>query len=81
MKQNIYFEVTISSGKGSSIENWLEICFNSINKEWNQYITINKDFKPDYKVLISDNSLLKSIDWFPKASFKDLAKMMLKDLN
>jgi GDPmannose 4,6-dehydratase len=80
MQQDLFFEANISSGKGYSIENWLEICFNSINKEWNQYVSINKDFKPDYKCLISDSSIISSTGWDPKTTFKDLALMMLKEI-
>lgn len=81
MQQDLFFEANISSGKGYSIENWLEICFNSINKEWNQYVLIDNDFKSDYKCLISDKSIISSICWYPQTTFKDLALMMLKDIN
>lgn len=81
MQQDQFFEANISSGIGYSIENWLEICFNSINKEWNQYVSINNDFKPDYKCLISDSSKISSIGWDPKITFKDLALMMLNNIN
>jgi len=79
IQQDLFFEANISSGKGYSIENWLEICFNSINKEWTQYVSINKNFKPDYKCLISDSSIISYIGWYPKTSFKDLSLMMLNE--
>ena len=73
------FEVTIGSGLGHSIKDWLSICFNYIGKDWQEYVTVNNSFKADYKSLIADPSTLFSLGWTPTVSIEKLASMMLED--
>lgn len=71
-------EANISTGKGYSIKEWLEQCFTIINKNWEQYVSMDKDFVPGYRQLVSDPSLIFSLGWKPEMSFADLAKLMMK---
>jgi GDPmannose 4,6-dehydratase len=73
----VIMEANISSGKGYSIEDWLRECFLLINKNWQDYIEIKKDFVAEYRQLISDPSLIFSLGWKPEVSFEQLAKMMM----
>lgn len=79
VNQTNVFEVSIGSGLGYSIKDWLTICFNHIGKDWQAYVTVNKSFKADYKSLIADPSTLFSLGWTPTVSIKKLASMMLED--
>jgi GDPmannose 4,6-dehydratase len=77
VNQNKIFDAVIGSGKAYSIEDWLTVCFGLINKDWQDFVVIKPDFQPEYNILVSNPTLIKSIGWQPKTSFKDLAKLML----
>ena len=70
-------EAVLGSGKAYSIKDWLEYCFDKINKNWQQYVLTDKNFNAEYKTLISNPSLIKSIGWEPKVNFHQLADMMM----
>jgi GDPmannose 4,6-dehydratase len=76
LQDNIY-EANISSGIGHSIEEWLNVCFLSIDKKWQDHIILKNNFSPEYKMLVSDPSIITSLGWSPKVSFDELAKMMI----
>ena len=76
LQDNIY-EANISSGIGHSIEEWLNVCFLSINEKWQDHIKLKNDFSPEYKMLVSDPTIITSLGWSPKVSFEELAKMMI----
>ena len=76
--QDKIFEACIGTGKGYSIKDWVEICFNRINKDWMEYITLKESFSPEFKILISDPSTINSLGWRPKIGFEKLCDLMLK---
>ena len=78
VNQDHVYEANISSGIGYSIENWLELCFGFVGKDWKEYVVLNDNFKADYKILISDPSLIFSLGWQPRTSFEQLAKLMMQ---
>ncbi|HTB51453.1 MAG TPA: GDP-mannose 4,6-dehydratase [Ferruginibacter sp.] len=78
VQQDKIFEANLGSGIGYSIEEWLSACFDSIEKDWREYIILKNDFVPEYKQLVSDPSLIFSLGWQPQISFKQLAKMMIE---
>ena len=75
--QDYIFEANISSGLGYSIEEWLNACFTIIEKKWQDHVILKNDFSPEYKTLVSDPSIISSLGWSPKVSFKDMAEMMV----
>jgi GDPmannose 4,6-dehydratase len=77
VNQEKVFEAVIGSGEAHSIKEWTEYCFAKINKKWEDYVVINPNYKPEYKILISNPALLKSLGWRPKVGFHQLADMML----
>jgi len=77
VNQNDIFEVAIGCGLAYSIREWLEYCFQKINKDWKHYILINPDYPVEYKVLVSNPTQLKALGWRPKVSFYELADIML----
>ena len=77
VNQSIVYEAVIGCGKAYSIKEWLEYCFNRVNLNWNDFVTIKKGFKPEYQILVSNPKLIMSIGWKPKVDFYQLADMML----
>lgn len=76
--QNKIFEACIGTGKAYSIKDWLEICFEKINKDWVEHVSLKESFLPEYNILVSNPSTINSIGWQPKIQFDDLCEMMLK---
>lgn len=79
VNQNRIFEANISSGIGFSIKEWVELCFNLIGKNYNDYLIENNNFISSYKKLVSVNDLIVSIGYKPKIDFKKLAILMVND--
>ena len=78
VNQNEIFEAVIGSGRAYSIKEWTEYCFKKINKNWEDCVVLKQDFLPEYKILVSNPLLIKSIGWEPELSFFQLADMMLE---
>jgi GDPmannose 4,6-dehydratase len=78
VNQTEIFEAVVGSGKAYSIEDWLDICFGSVGKNWQDYVLIKSDFQSEYEILVSNPALIKSIGWQPKTSIEELAEIMLK---
>ena len=79
VNQNNIFEAVIGCSKAFSIKEWVVTCFKLKDLDWKSYVEIQNDFVPEYNVLVSDATLLKSIGWQPKTDFYQLAKMMMED--
>jgi GDPmannose 4,6-dehydratase len=77
VEQDNVYEAVIGSGKGYSIENWLEQCFSVVGKDWHNHVRLHERFNPEYKRLISDPKTINSLGWYPKMEFSDLAKTMV----
>ncbi len=77
VNQENVFEANISSGLGYSILDWVKECFNLIGKDYQNFVIEKNDFKAEYRQLVSDAGLIKSLGFAPKVSFKTLAKMMI----
>ncbi len=52
LEQNQIFETVIGSGKAYSIQEWLEVCFEAIGRNWQDFVSLNTDFTPEYKMLV-----------------------------
>jgi GDPmannose 4,6-dehydratase len=72
-------EAVIGSGEAHSIEEWLDLCFRCVSKDWHEYVKIKEGFRPEYRVLVSRPNLIKSLGWRPKTSIEDLARMMMEE--
>lgn len=76
--QNEIFEATIGTGIAYAVEDWLDVCFQTIGKNWKDFvIQPDKTFTPEYNVLVSNNTSILSIGWQPSTSFEALAKLMM----
>jgi len=79
VNQDNIFEVVIGSGKSYSIGMWLEKCFEKINLDWKDYVILNSKFVPEYKNLVSNPSLIKSLGWNQRIEFDQLVDLMVGD--
>jgi GDPmannose 4,6-dehydratase len=77
VNQNQIFEAVIGCGQTYRIQDWLNLCFNRIGKSWKDYVILDKDYAPEYRILLSQPKLIKSLGWSPKLSFEQLADLML----
>ena len=77
VNQDNIFEANLGSGKGYSIEDWLNACFGVAGRDWRQFVNIKDGFVAEYSQLVCDPTLIKSLGWEPEISFTDLAKMMM----
>ena len=78
VQQDEITEAVIGTGKGFSIKDWLEECFELIDKDWTDYVEPAQDFVADYKELVSDPSTIFSLGWKPEVDLAGLAAMMVK---
>ena len=76
VEQDNIYEAVIGSGIAYSIQDWLEECFKLIGKDWQNYVTLKEGFQSEYKRLVSNPQKIKSLNWEPKISLKELAQIM-----
>jgi GDPmannose 4,6-dehydratase len=77
INQDDIFEANISSGDGHSILEWTELCFSLMGADYRDHVVEATGFKAEYKQLISDNSLIRSLGFQSEISFPQLAQMMI----
>lgn len=78
VSQESVFEATIGTGKAYSIQEWIEICFSKIGSDWRDHIILRTDgFIPEYPLLVSDPTTIRSLGWQPAVDIHALADMML----
>ena len=81
VNQNTIHEAVIGSGEAHSIMEWLEYCFNKMNKKWQDYVVIEQNYMPEYKLLVSNPRIIKNLGWKIKVSFTELADIMLDEIS
>jgi GDPmannose 4,6-dehydratase len=78
VNQNSIFEAIIGSGEAHSIRQWAEYCFEKINRSWKDFVIVNSNHTREYKILVSNPALLRTLGWQPKVSFHQLADVMMQ---
>jgi GDPmannose 4,6-dehydratase len=79
VNQDGVFEAVIGGGVAHSIAEWLDLCFGAVNLKWRDYVTIKENFASEYRILVSNPALIKSLGWQPETGIKELAKMMMEN--
>src|SRR5436190_6110142 len=79
VKQADVFEAVIGSGRVHSIEEWIEACYSTVGKDWRQYVSQRENYTAEYRVLVSNPALIKSLGWEPRTSIDELARMMIDE--
>lgn len=77
--QDKIFEAVIGSGEAHSIREWLEYCFNKIGVDWRDFVILKQNFIPEYQLLVSNPSKIRSLGWKRKVDFHELADKMFYD--
>jgi GDPmannose 4,6-dehydratase len=77
LEQDQVFETVIGSGNAYSIQEWLDLCFRVIGRNWQDFVSLNTDFTPEYKILVSDPKTITGLGWRPSVSLEELSQMML----
>ena len=70
-------EAVIGCGAAYSIKDWVEYCFKRVKRNWQDFVVLKEGFVPEYKVLVSNPQVIKSMGWRPKLNFYQLADMMM----
>jgi GDPmannose 4,6-dehydratase len=77
VNQNKIYEAVIGTGKAYSLREWVDYCFKKVGKNWKDHVVPKKNYKAEYKVLVSNPKIIKSLGWKPKVGFFELADMMM----
>lgn len=77
INQEQVYEAVIGVGIDHSIQEWIEICFKTFNLNWQDHVIQNVSFKPEYKRLVSNPSLIRSLGWNSETDIYKLADLMI----
>ncbi|MFT3946316.1 MAG: GDP-mannose 4,6-dehydratase [Agriterribacter sp.] len=77
VQQNDVVEAVLGTGEGYSIQDYIEVCFKLIKRDWQESVKPKPGFVAEYSQLVSNPETIFSLGWKPKTSFNDLAIMML----
>jgi GDPmannose 4,6-dehydratase len=77
INQDLVFEAVIGTGNAYSIRDWVVQCFEKAGLNWNDHVLVKEDFIPEYKILVSNPDLIKSLGWQPEVGLKQLAELMM----
>ena len=85
IQQNEPDDFIVATGESHSVQEFVQIAFDTVGLNWQDYVAVNKRFlRPlDVECLTGDCSKAKSkLGWSHKTKFEELVKMMVKeDLN
>ena len=70
-------EIILSSGIVNSIKDWVKLCFEECDLNWEEHVIISKSFKSEYNILYGDSNTIRALGWEPSHDIKDLARLML----
>lgn len=77
VEQDTVFEAVIGTGKGYTIETWLDLCFGFVGKAWKQHVLFRNGFLPEYSRLVSNPQTMRSLGWSPQLDIHNLAELMM----
>lgn len=80
LQQNEAKDYVIGTGETHSIKEFLEIAFNHVGLNWQEYVVIDDAFKRpvDVNSLCADTGRIKKeLGWEPKVKFEELVRMMI----
>jgi GDPmannose 4,6-dehydratase len=73
-------DYVVATGKSHSVQSFLEIAFNYVNLNWEQYVKIHpRYFRPtEVDILLGDaTKAYEILAWQPTTTFEELVKMMV----
>ena len=78
INQELVYEAVLGCGKTYSIKDWVIYCFEKMKLNWNEYVITDKEYIPEYNILVSNPRLIFQMGWKPRVDFHQLADLMLK---
>jgi GDPmannose 4,6-dehydratase len=75
-------DYVIATGETHSCREFLDLAFESVGRDWNEYVKIDpKYFRPtEVDLLIGDPTKAREkLGWKPKCSFKELVRLMVTE--
>jgi GDPmannose 4,6-dehydratase len=79
INQEVTLEANISSGLGYSILDWVKECFLNVGMDYNKHVKTLIEYNSPYKQLVSDPSKIKSLGFYPRLSFQEMSKLIIKN--
>jgi GDPmannose 4,6-dehydratase len=79
VNQDEVFEAVIGSGQAHSIEEWIALCFSLAGRDWREFVTLKEGFNAEYRILVSNPVLIKSLGWQPRTDIRGLAQLMMEE--
>ncbi len=76
--QDAVYETAIGSGITYTIREWVEACFRSAGLDWRDHVQVKEGFASEYRMLVSDPSVIRQLGWVPRVGFEELAAMMVQ---
>ena|SRR5437763_3370276 len=80
LQQQVPNDYVISSGETHTVKEFLEIAFNYVGLNWEDYVVIDpKFFRPaEVDILLGDSSKARrELNWNPRVDFHELVEMMV----
>lgn len=81
INNDLIYESVIGTGSAYTIKDWLKICFDYYNLDWQEYVKIKENYKTEYDILISDPKTIFSLGWRPEVDIYELGEMMINYKN
>ena len=75
--QDQVFEAVIGSGIAHSIQDWVDVCFARMGRDWRECVRAIPGFRAEYDTLVSDPETINALGWRPTVSLAGLAEMMM----
>jgi len=72
-------ESVLGTGRGYSIQEYIEKCFSFIGKDWRPYVKEKQGFRSEYRSLISQPSTIMTLGWKPETDLSQLVEKMLTE--
>ena len=71
-------EAVVGTGVGHTIRDWAEACYAYVGLDWQDYVSTQPGFVPEYNHLVSDPRTLRGLGGQPLVSMTELAQIMVE---
>ena len=77
VRQDRVHEAVIGSGETHSVRDWVECCFSRLGMDWRNHVKEIAGYRPEFRRLVSDPSVIRGLGWKPSVGFRELCAMMI----
>jgi len=77
VNQESVTEAIIGSGTTHTIREWVEAVFAHAGLDWKDHVREREGFKSEYKLLVSNPAVIRSLGWKPAVGLNELARIMV----